>query len=346
MRKKALSWAGDTGADLGDLAALVTDTSNEEMKDQLIFVYSQRHEPRRWKNLIDIAKHEQPGLLWKKAVFWRPVARPARLPSVARHHQRMHPPRQPPPRPPRLGRRRWPQPRRSRRGRCVRRGDLVRRALQTPRSQATPQRHPVGLPRREVAASKWTVTSTMATTTGAPATRDRSRDAAGAWRPGHRAPRRGRGDLAPRSGATDLAQSGPRGRRLPPRPGDESGGDVGGRAIFAATPPTASRPGRTCCTWHATPRSPERARRSAVFWVLRRPKQPPLGGSTRWWARPTSIATCASRRCSRCRSVPGGRPGPHPDRENRCESRDPAPRDLLARPVRATDGPWRSSKTC
>jgi HEAT repeat protein len=70
MRKKALFWAGQTGADLGDLAALYDRTSNEEMKDQLIFVYSQRHEPAAVEKLIDIAKHEANQDLRKKAVFW------------------------------------------------------------------------------------------------------------------------------------------------------------------------------------------------------------------------------------------------------------------------------------
>jgi HEAT repeat protein len=70
MRKKALFWAGQTGADLTDLAALYDHTANEEMKEQLIFVYSQRHEPAAVEKLIDIAKHESNQDLRKKAVFW------------------------------------------------------------------------------------------------------------------------------------------------------------------------------------------------------------------------------------------------------------------------------------
>jgi HEAT repeat protein len=70
MRKKALFWAGQTGADLTDLAALYDRTSNEEMKEQLIFVYSQRHEPAAVEKLIDIAKHDGNPELRKKAVFW------------------------------------------------------------------------------------------------------------------------------------------------------------------------------------------------------------------------------------------------------------------------------------
>lgn len=70
MRKKALFWAGQTGADIGGLVALYGRTTNEEMKDQLIFVYSQRHEPEAVTKLIDIALHESNQELRKKAVFW------------------------------------------------------------------------------------------------------------------------------------------------------------------------------------------------------------------------------------------------------------------------------------
>jgi HEAT repeat protein/TolA-binding protein len=70
MRKKALFWAGQTGASLTDLAAIYDHTSNEEMKEQLIFVYSQRHETEAVDKLIDIAKHDNTPELRKKAVFW------------------------------------------------------------------------------------------------------------------------------------------------------------------------------------------------------------------------------------------------------------------------------------
>jgi TolA-binding protein len=69
-RKKALFWAGQTGADMAGLVALYGRTTNEEMKDQLIFVYSQRHEPEAVTKLIDIALHESNQELRKKAVFW------------------------------------------------------------------------------------------------------------------------------------------------------------------------------------------------------------------------------------------------------------------------------------
>src|SRR5207253_2940442 len=44
MRKKALFWAGQTGGDLTQLSGLYERMQNRDMKEQLIFVYSQRHE--------------------------------------------------------------------------------------------------------------------------------------------------------------------------------------------------------------------------------------------------------------------------------------------------------------
>jgi HEAT repeat protein len=70
MRKKALFWAGQTGADLSQLTALYDRLQNREMKEQLIFVYSQRHEAAAVDALIKIAKTEQDRELRKKAIFW------------------------------------------------------------------------------------------------------------------------------------------------------------------------------------------------------------------------------------------------------------------------------------
>jgi HEAT repeat protein len=70
MRKKALFWAGQTGAALADLTALYNRTSNDEIKEQLIFVYSQRREGEAVEKLIDIAQHDPNRELRKKAVFW------------------------------------------------------------------------------------------------------------------------------------------------------------------------------------------------------------------------------------------------------------------------------------
>lgn len=70
MRKKALFWAGQTGGDLTQLSGLYDRMQNREMKEQLIFVYSQRHEAAAVDRLIQIAKTEQDKELRKKAIFW------------------------------------------------------------------------------------------------------------------------------------------------------------------------------------------------------------------------------------------------------------------------------------
>ena len=70
MRKKALFWAGQTGGNLDQLVGLYDRMQNEEMKDQLIFVYSQRHEAAALDKLIQIAKTESDKELRKKALFW------------------------------------------------------------------------------------------------------------------------------------------------------------------------------------------------------------------------------------------------------------------------------------
>jgi len=70
LRKKALFWAGQTGADIADLVGLYARTTDNDLKEQLIFVYSQRHEPQALDKIIDIARHETNPDLRKKALFW------------------------------------------------------------------------------------------------------------------------------------------------------------------------------------------------------------------------------------------------------------------------------------
>jgi HEAT repeat protein len=70
QRKKALFWAGQHGADLTQVMALYDRVQNTELREQLIFVYAQRHEPAAVDKLFDIAKHEQDKELRKKAIFW------------------------------------------------------------------------------------------------------------------------------------------------------------------------------------------------------------------------------------------------------------------------------------
>jgi len=74
MRKKALFWVGQSGnssvATITELVGLYDHIQSHEMKAQLIFVYSQRHEPEALDKLIDIVRHEQDRELRKKALFW------------------------------------------------------------------------------------------------------------------------------------------------------------------------------------------------------------------------------------------------------------------------------------
>ncbi|HEX6560210.1 MAG TPA: HEAT repeat domain-containing protein [Longimicrobiales bacterium] len=71
MRKKALFWAGQSrNTSIADLNNLYDRISNREMKDQLIFVYSQRREPQAVDRLMAIAKSESDRELRKKAIFW------------------------------------------------------------------------------------------------------------------------------------------------------------------------------------------------------------------------------------------------------------------------------------
>jgi HEAT repeat protein len=70
LRKKALFWAGQSGADIGDLVRLYDRTTDRDMKEQLIFVYSQRRDAAAVDKIIDIARHETDRELRNKAVFW------------------------------------------------------------------------------------------------------------------------------------------------------------------------------------------------------------------------------------------------------------------------------------
>jgi HEAT repeat protein len=70
LRKQALFWAGQGDAPMADLSNLYGSIADREMRDQLIFVYSQRDEPAAVDKLLDIAKHDPDIELRKKALFW------------------------------------------------------------------------------------------------------------------------------------------------------------------------------------------------------------------------------------------------------------------------------------
>jgi HEAT repeat protein len=70
MRKQALFWAGQGGAPITELTRLYANVGDQAMREQLVFVYSQRDEPAALEKLIDIAKHDSNPELRKRALFW------------------------------------------------------------------------------------------------------------------------------------------------------------------------------------------------------------------------------------------------------------------------------------
>ena len=71
IRKKALFWAGQgRSVDIADLVRLYDNMKDREMREQLIFVYSQRREDAALEKLFDIGKNDPDRELRKKAIFW------------------------------------------------------------------------------------------------------------------------------------------------------------------------------------------------------------------------------------------------------------------------------------
>jgi HEAT repeat protein len=70
MRKQALFWAGQQGGSMTDLVALYDRMKNPEMREQLIFVYSQRREKAAVDKLVEIARSDPDREMRKKALFW------------------------------------------------------------------------------------------------------------------------------------------------------------------------------------------------------------------------------------------------------------------------------------
>lgn len=78
LRKKALFWAGQgRSVDIADLVKLYDSMSDREMREQLIFVYSQRREEAAVVKLCQIGKTDSDRELRKKAVFWLGQSRSA-----------------------------------------------------------------------------------------------------------------------------------------------------------------------------------------------------------------------------------------------------------------------------
>jgi HEAT repeat protein len=70
VRKKAIFWLGQGSSSLDQLTGLYGRMQDRELKEALIFAYSQRHERSAVDELIAIAKTDKDPELRKKAVFW------------------------------------------------------------------------------------------------------------------------------------------------------------------------------------------------------------------------------------------------------------------------------------
>jgi tetratricopeptide (TPR) repeat protein len=80
LRKKALFWAGQSGVAIPELSRVYDRMGDSEMKEQVIFVLSQRQSDRTaMDKLFDIAKNEKDPELRKKAIFWLGQSRDPRV---------------------------------------------------------------------------------------------------------------------------------------------------------------------------------------------------------------------------------------------------------------------------
>jgi HEAT repeat protein len=70
VRKRALFWAGQNGLPIADLSSMYGRLPDRELREQVIFVLSQRSESAATDKLIDIARHDSDIDLREKAIFW------------------------------------------------------------------------------------------------------------------------------------------------------------------------------------------------------------------------------------------------------------------------------------
>jgi TolA-binding protein len=80
LRKKALFWAGQSGVPMSELVGFYNRMNEPEMKEQMIFVFSQRENDKAaMDKLFDIARNEKDPDLRKKAIFWLGQSRDPRV---------------------------------------------------------------------------------------------------------------------------------------------------------------------------------------------------------------------------------------------------------------------------
>jgi HEAT repeat protein len=78
-RKQAIFGAGQIRVPIAELVALYDKASDREIKEQLIWVMSDRRDPAAVDRLIEIAKHDKDPEMRKKAIFWLGQSRDPRV---------------------------------------------------------------------------------------------------------------------------------------------------------------------------------------------------------------------------------------------------------------------------
>ncbi len=81
-RKSALFWLGQSGSSIAELFTLYDRLTDQELREQMIFVYSQRRERTAVDKLIEIAKTDKDRELRKKALFWLSQSKDPRVAEI------------------------------------------------------------------------------------------------------------------------------------------------------------------------------------------------------------------------------------------------------------------------
>ncbi|MCC6316745.1 MAG: HEAT repeat domain-containing protein [Gemmatimonadaceae bacterium] len=80
MRKKALFWAGQNRSlNVAAIAAMYDRVTNQEMREQVIFVLAQRRDPAAVDKIFDIARNDRDKAMRSKAIFWLGQSRDPRV---------------------------------------------------------------------------------------------------------------------------------------------------------------------------------------------------------------------------------------------------------------------------
>ena len=70
IRKKAVFWASQGGLSIDRLLSLYDQTSDDAIREQVIFALSQRDERAATDALMHVAKVDKSPDMRKKAIFW------------------------------------------------------------------------------------------------------------------------------------------------------------------------------------------------------------------------------------------------------------------------------------